>query len=87
MSTFKKITFQCHHCQKEFLKEVQVVEPKQEDSPIVYETTECPHCKRPCQLELYADEVLVTSVHRGKSSFTTLLTDLENRVFPTRPLP
>jgi len=86
MSTFKKITFQCHHCQKEFLKEVQVIEPKQKDSQIVYETTECPHCKRPCQLELYADEVRVTSVLRGNSSFPTLLTDLENRVFPTRPV-
>jgi NAD-dependent SIR2 family protein deacetylase len=86
MSISKKITFQCHHCQAQFPKEVQVVEPKQEDSQIVYETTECPHCKRPCQLELYADEVLVTSVHRGKSSFTTLLIHLENQVFPTRPL-
>ena len=85
MSTFKKITFQCHHCQAEFLKEVQIVEPKQEDSRIVYETTACPHCKQPCQLELYADEVLVTSLYRGNSSFATLLTDLENRVFPTRP--
>jgi len=87
MPTLKKVQFQCHHCSGHFFKEVQVVEPKHQDARIVYETTTCPHCGKSCQLELYADEVLVTSVFRQGDSFTALLASLENQVSSTRPLP
>lgn len=87
MPTPKKVQFQCHHCTGNFSKEVQVVEPKHRDARIVYETTTCPHCGKSCQLELYADEASVISISRQGDSFTTPLASLDNKVFPTRPLP
>ncbi|GEM_PF-4816703 len=87
MPTLKKVQFQCHHCSEHFFKEVQVVEPRHQDKRIVYETTTCPHCQQSCQLELYADEVSVISISRQGDSSTTPSASLDNKVFPTRPLP